>query len=298
MSTTVAFLKAHVKNSITGDTFTGPNQERKVMPDCVTPKNDELLDQDISIEEKTELVLSDPKFGMFSLFAYHLTSGHHSDAIKRRNTVFCTHIFSLVLALPILVFVTQWLMYVAMLVYQIRSYNAGFCPNTAEWEGKLLMASISLFYFIKSFFLWDNIVDRTHRQKMIPSTSYIVMMDTFQEFGFNLMVYLTNLWVIFATDDFMDMFFNIIAMEFLMEMDNEFQRAYFTYLPGVAVDIYDNMFVTYRENVLMVQQKTHDSWRFRCCKCATCVPFKLLIIMFMLLPFICFFMIFFGAICK
>ena len=189
-------------------------------------------------------------------------------------------------------------MYSAMLAYQSRSYNAGFCPDTADWEGKLLMASISLFYFIKSFFLWDNIVDRTHRKKMIPSTSYIVMLDTFQEFGFNLLVYLTNLWIIFATDDFMDMFFNIIAMEFLMEMDNEFQRAYFTYLPGVAVDIYDKMFVTYRENVLMVKQKTHDSWRFRYCKCMTCVPFKFLIIMFMLLPFICFFMIFFGAICK
>lgn len=298
MSTTVGFLKAHVKNSITEDTFTGPNQERKVMPDCVTPKNDTLLDENMTAEEKTELVLSDPKFGMFSLFAYHLTSGHHSDAIKRRNTVFCSHIFSLVLALPILVFITQWLMYFSMLVYQIRSYNAGFCPNTADWEGKLLMASISLFYFIKSFFLWDNIVDRTHRKKMIPATTYIVMLDTFQEFGFNLLVYLTNLWIIFATDDFMDMFFNIIAMEFLMEMDNEFQRAYFTYLPGVAVDIYDKMFVTYRENVMMVKQKTHDSRGFRCCKCLTCVPFKLLIIMFMLLPFICFAMIFFGAVCK
>ena len=298
MTSTVGFLKVHVRNSITEDTFTGPDQERKVMPDCITPKNDELLHGDISIEEKIELVLSDPKFGMFSLFAYHVTSGRHNDAIKRRNTVFCSHIFSLVLALPILVFVTQWLMYFAMVAYLNRSYHAGICPNTARWEEKLLMVAISLFYFIKSFFLWDNIVDRTHRKKMIPSTSYIVMMDTFQEFGFNLMVYLTNLWVIFAEEDFMDMFFNIIAMEFLMEMDNEFQRAYFTYLPGVAVDIYDNMFVTYRENVLMVQQKTHDSWRFRCCKCATCVPFKLLIIMFMLLPFICFFMIFFGAICK
>lgn len=298
MTTTVGFLKAHVKNSITGDTFTGPDQERKVMPDCMTPKNDELLGEPLSIEEKAELVLSDPKFGMFSLFAYHLTSGHHSDAIKRRNTVFCSHIFSLVLALPLLVFVTQWLMYFAMLAYQIRSYDAGVCPNAAQWEGKLLMASISLFYFIKSFFLWDNIVDRTHRTKMIPSTSYIVMMDTFQEFGFNLMVYLTNLWVIFAEKDFMDMFFNIIAMEFLMEMDNEFQRAYFTYLPGVAVDIYDKMFVTYRENVIMVKQKSHDSWRFRCCKRITWVPFKLLIFLFLLMPFICFFMIFFGAICK
>lgn len=298
MTTTIGYLQAHVKNTIVGDTFTGPDQERKVMPDCMTPKNDGLLDTDISLEEKTELVLGDPKFGMFSLFAYHVTSGRHSVAIQRRNTVFCSHIFSLILALPILVFITQWLMFIAILSYQVRSYDAGVCPNYAQWEGKLLMASISLFYFFKSFFLWDNIVDRTHRKKMIPSTSYIVMLDTFQEFGFNLLVYLTNLWCIFAEKDFMNMFFNTIAMEFLMEMDNEFERAYFSYLPGVAGDIYDNMFVTYRENVLMVRQKTHDSCRFRCCKRVTWVPYKLLILMFMLLPVICFGMIFFGAICK
>lgn len=295
---TAQFLKAHVKNAITGDTFTGPNQERKVLPDCVTPKNEEDPDGDISVEEKTELVLSDPKFGMFSLFAYHWTRGKDNSALKRRNTVFCSHIFSLVFALPIMVFITQWLMYIAILAYQVRSYDAGLCPNEATWEGKILMSSIALFYFIKSFFLWDNIVDRTHRKKMIPSTSYIVMMDTFQEFGFNLLVYVTNLWCIFATDDFMDMFFNTIAMEFLMEMDNEFQRAYFTYLPGVAEDIYDKMFVTYRENVLMVNQKTHDSCRFRCCKRITWLPFKVLILMFLLLPFICFAMIIFGAACK
>ena len=70
MTTTIGYLQAHVKNTIVGDTFTGPDQERKVMPDCMTPKNDGLLDTDISLEEKTELVLGDPKFGMFSLFAF------------------------------------------------------------------------------------------------------------------------------------------------------------------------------------------------------------------------------------
>lgn len=295
---TAEFLKAHVKNAIVGDTFTGPDQERKVLPDCVTPNNREDPADEITLEEKTELVLSDPKFGMFSLFAYHLTSGRHSAAMKRRNTVYCSHIFSLALGLPILVFVTQWLMYISILAYQVRSHEDGVCPNKATWEGKMLMASIALFYFIKSFFLWDNIVDRTHRKKMIPSTSYIVMLDTFQEFGFNLLVYLTNLWCIFADPDFMNAFFNTIAMEFLMDMDNEFQRAYFSYLPGVAGDIYDNMFVTYRENVIMVNQKTHNSCHFRCCKRITWLPFKLLILMFMLLPLICFAMIFFGAACK
>jgi len=292
------FLQAHVKRQLGGDTFMGPNTERKVLPECFTPKNNDEENDDISPEEKTELVLQDPKFGMFSLFAYHIYSGNHSFAMKRRNTVFCSHIFSLIFALPILVFLTQWIMYISIVRHQMRTYDGGICPNSAKTEERLLMVAVSLFYFIKSFFLWDNIVDRTHRKRMIPATSYIVMIDTFQEFGFNILVYLTNLWVIFAEKDFLNMFFNTIAMEFLMEMDNLFEREYFEYLPGVAVDIYDKYFVSYRDNLILVNQKSHDSFSFRCCRRITWLPFKFLILLFLILPVICFAMIFFGAVCK
>ena len=295
---TIKFLQAHISNTIGGDTFMGPNIEKKVVPECVTPKQDAEEKDNMSQEEKIELVIQDPKFGMFSLFSYHLCSGQHSFALKRRNTVFCSHIFSLVFALPVLVFVTQWLMYIVIVRQQIRTYDSGICPNKALVEEKMLMVAVSIYYFIKSFFLWDNIVDRTHRKKMIPSTSYIVMLDTFQEFGFNVLVYLTNLWLIFAEQDFLNMFFNIIAMEFLMDMDNEFERSYFSYLPGVAEDIYDKHFVSYRDNLIMVNQKTHKSFKFRCCRRITYIPFKILTILFLLLPVICFIMIFFGAICK
>ena len=295
----VDFLQAHVRNTFQEDTFTGPNTEKKVLPECVTPKVNELIEPDaLTDEEKTEQVLSDPKFGMFSLFHYHWTSGHRNTAMKKQNTVYCSHIFSLLFALPILVFVTQWFMFIAIVSHQVRTYDKGLCPNEATTEEKLMMSAVSIFYFIKSFFLWDNIVDRTHRLKMVPSTSYIVIIDTFQEFGFNLFVYMLNLWCIFSDPDFLNMFFNTLAMEFLMEMDNEFERAYFSYLPGVAADIYDNMFVSYRDNVIMVREKTHNSATFRCCRRCTAIPFKLLILMFMLLPFICFAFIFYGGICK
>lgn len=295
---TVDFLQAHVRNSLGEDTFVGPNTEKKVLPECATPNMKPDEKDTLTVDEKTEEVLRDPKFGMFSLFYYHWTKGHQNMAMKKRNTVYCSHIFSLLFALPVLVFVTQWIMYIALVSHQIRTYNGGICPNRAFGEEKLMMSAVAIFYFIKSFFLWDNIVDRTHRKKMIPSTSYIVMLDTFQEFGFNLLVYLTNLWVIFTDDDFLNMFFNTLAMEFLMEMDNEFERAYFSYLPGVAVDIYDNMFVTYRENIVMVAQKTHASNAFRICRKCTWLPFKILMFLFMSLPVICFVFIFYGGVCK
>ena len=295
----VEFLTSHVRETLTGDTFVGPNTERKVVPACATPKQDELgaIDK-TSDDEKLEAVLSDPKFGMFSLWMYHLSKGHKNDALKRKNAMYCSHIFSLLFALPILVFVTQWMMYIAVVSHQSRTYEGGYCPNEAQIQERLMMASASIFYFIKSFFMYDGIVDRTRRKKMMPSNSLIVMLDTFQEFGFNLLVYLTNLWVIFAEQDFLNMFFNTLAMEFLMEMDNEFERAYFSYLPGVATDIYDELFVSYRENIILVQQQTHNSRCFRCCRHFTWIPFKFLIFMFMILPLLCFIFIFYGALCK
>lgn len=295
----VDFLHAHVRDTLAEDTFMGPNTERKVLPQCVTPKtNAEQSQEPLSVSDKTEQVLSDPKFGMFSLFHYHWTRGHKNTAMRKQNTVYCSHIFSLLFALPILVFLTQWCMFLAIVSQQVRTYDQGVCPNAASVEEKLMMAAVAMFYFVKSFFLWDNIVDRTHRLKMVPSTSYIVMLDTFQEFGFNLFVFMLNLWVVFSEPDFLNMFFNTLAMEFLMEMDNEFERAYFTYLPGVAVDIYDNMFVSYRENVIMVRQKSHNSHCFKCWRRCTWIPFKILILMFMALPFICFVFVFYGGICK
>jgi len=245
----------------------------------------------ISKKDKIDYVLADPKFGMFSLFAYHIA---RSDT----NVFFCSHVFSLILALPILIFVVQWTMYISILTHQIRIYDVGICPNRASVEEKTMMATISLFYFIKSFFLWDNIVDRTHRLKMMPSDSYIVMLDTFQEFGFNLVVYLTNLWIIFTERDFMSMFFNMLAMEFLMDMDNEFERVYFSYLPEVAVNIYDTIFVTYAKNISLITAKTTRSCRFRYCRRLTYIPYKIIILLFLCLPGICFFIVFFGAICK
>lgn len=295
----IQFLQAHVRDTLGGDAFAGPNTDKKVLPECATPKADDVEDgEHLTDEQKTELVLSDPKFGMLSLFAYHWHHGRHNAVLKKRNRVFCSHIFSLLFALPILVFVAQWLMYIAIVSHQVRTYSNDLCENQAGLQEKMMMAAVSLLYFIKSFFLWDSIVDRTHRKKMIPATSFIVIIDTFQEFGFNLLVYLTNLWVIFSEKDFLNMFFNTMAMEYLMEADNEFESAYFKFLPGVAADIYDNMFVSYRENVRLIREKDHHSTAFRCCRRVTWLPFKLLMFVFMILPVICGVMIFVGAACK
>ena len=53
------------------------------------------------------------------------------------------------------------------------------------------------------------------------------MMDTFQEFVFNIFVYGANIWIVFVDNDIQNMILNSMAMEFLMQLDNEFEEYYF-----------------------------------------------------------------------
>jgi len=107
---TYSLFQAHFRESFTEDTMLGPNTTRKVIPDCATPVSVKPEEEDtMTAEEKIQEVLSDPKFGMFSLFAYQVERGYKNNALKKQNAVFCSHICSLMLALPILVFLTQFL---------------------------------------------------------------------------------------------------------------------------------------------------------------------------------------------
>ncbi len=253
---------------------------------------------DISDDDKKKIVIADPKFGMFSLFKYHMTRGYKNEVLKRKNAVYCSHIFSTLGFLPIIVFMSQWSMYIALIANQIDNYDKeSLCPNEAPWKEKLIMFGACGLYFVKSFFLWDNLTDRTRLNKMIPACDTWTMLDTFQEFGFNLFVYGANIWIIFVGQGVDDMVLDCLAMEFLMNLDNEFEELYFEYLPEAAVDIYDNCFITYKENYDMLEKK-NKYCSFCCLHCLTFIPFKLLLTALMLFPAFCFAMMIYTPLCK
>ena len=72
---------------------------------------------------------------------------------------------------------------------------------------------------------------------------------------------------------------------------------YFDFLPEIGVDIYDNLFVTYSDNKKKIE-KRNRSCGFRCVRCVFFIPFKLLVIALLVLPFFCLFIGFYGFICK
>ena len=274
----------------------GGEHMHKISPDSRSPVN--IIQNDFTSEEKTDIVKASPSFGMFSLFRYHLYRGYMNKELKKINKVYCSHIFSLICALPILIFFGQWLLYSSLIVHEIKNYNATICSNDDTIENKLMITGISIIYFTRSFFLWDNITNSLSLKKMNRVNSICAILDTLQEFFFTIIVYGANIWVVFVEKDIKDMILNSLAMEFLMTLDNEFKELYFKYLPGTADDIFDNIFVSYNENKLLLEHRLDNDRAFKCFTYFIYIPYKLLVLTIFIFPLFCFFMIFAGAICK
>ena len=85
--------------------------------------------------------------------------------------------------------------------------------------------------------------------------------------------------------------------QFVMDLDNQFERMYFRFNPDAAIDIYDNLFVHKSENTKLIKEKM-KSTSYCVCRTISWLPFKVLTILFMLLPFFCLFMMVFGTMCK
>lgn len=286
----------NLKLKMEDDILLGGEHNVKISDGFSTPQNE--LDPNISSEEKTDIVLKDPKFGMFSLFKYHLRRGYLNKELKKSNKVNCSHIFSLLLALPIVVFISQWILYFSLILHETQIFDGDFCPNQGTFASKFMMFGIGLIYFTKSFSIWDNLTTRIGLKKMHRVDSISVMLDTFQEFLFNIIVYGANLWIIFSDTDIQNMILNSLAMEFLMILDNEFEEIYFQNLPGAAEDIYDNMYVTYETNKDLVKDKLKRDKCFRFVYCVLYIPYKLLLIAIFCFPFISLFMAIAGSLCK
>jgi len=237
-------------------------------------------------EEKRECVLNSPRFGMFGLMAH---------MIERDGGRECSHVFGKQFLLPIFVFIAQWLMFISIILHNLKS---PFACNSSALEHKLLMTGIGMVYFVHSFFVYDQIRDRMKLTKRPCGSSVITILDTFQEHSFTLFVYVANLYIVFISEDLLDALFNSLALDFLMELDNEYERLFFRYSIDEAVFIYDRVFVTRDESYRRIAEREANDCLFYLFRLFTFIPYKILSWGFILLPIYSAGMIVVGILCK
>jgi len=242
--------------------------------------------RELTAEEKMNCVLNDPKFGMWSMMHFMLQRGVGKE---------CSHVFGRQFYLPVFIFFAQWMMFAAIIIHNVQ---LNLTCGSGGIEHKMLMVSVAMVYFVHSFFVYDAIRDRSNQRRVAPSGAYTVVFDAFQEHSFNLFVHIANLWIVFVSDDLVDALFNSLALEFLMNLDNEYERMYFKYSLDEAVYVYDHVFVSPEESRADVAEKCRTSCTYRLIRQITFIPFKVLGLGFSLLPIYCFGMIVLGVVCK
>ena len=78
------FCCAQVKEKFHDDLLIGTEHSKKIIPTCVTPIN---TIEEMSQDDKVQIVLNDPKFGMFALFKWHVKKGYKNDVLKNKKSI-------------------------------------------------------------------------------------------------------------------------------------------------------------------------------------------------------------------
>ena len=93
----LSFCSAQVKEKFKDDLLIGTEHSKKILPTCQTPQCS--IDE-LTQDEKVQIVLNDPKFGMFALFKWHIKKGHKNEILKRKNAFYCSHTYSFTVKSP------------------------------------------------------------------------------------------------------------------------------------------------------------------------------------------------------
>jgi len=267
--------------------------------------NNEKKDEILYLEEKNEnkvittktkrkIIIQDPRFGLFNIYKYHYNN-RNNDVIDNK---YLSNIFNLIFGLPIVLFFSQWIIYITLISYQVYSYNNELCANNATIYHKVIMFAIGLIYFIRSFNIWDQVCNNIYFNKTHKMNSICSIIDTYHEIVFLILPYITNIWIIFVEDKITDIILNCLAMEFLMNIDNVFKNDYCNKITDKGIDlIFNENYVSPEENIKLVHDKNNNKC-FKTIKKISYIPYKILIHSILIFPLFCFISIFIGAICK
>lgn len=163
------------------------------------------------LPEGSDPVLRDPRFGLCTLTRF---------ARARRGTS-CTEFCW---ATPLLIVFLQWLLFLTLLSHELG--GEVWCPSGA---GRFMYAGIALLYWTRISSLWDAYSDGMGLGKRNPP-SFTSLFDTLHEHLLSLLVFLANLLLVVRSAP-LDMLLNCVALEFVSNLDNEFQAHFLEKVP-------------------------------------------------------------------
>lgn len=196
---------------------------------------------------------------------------------------------------------------ISLFGYQYARYDLGACPDLAVPvnPAKLIMCAIACVYtsrtmtqFIKKAKLSANnsvMKTRGHRSALARRTGFAglgvlhikyMIYDDFMNTFYVSMVYLLNLWLVFTTDEPIEMVLNSLAMEFLMNIDSEFTKTFRQHLYGKELVEY------------VISNELHSKPATQCQisigRAVSLVAYSVSA----LTPIICLIMVIYGPVCK
>jgi len=173
--------------------------------------------------------------GMFTLIAMAPKIYKRNDW---RNVLIPQFLLSLVLFVQLVV--------PACIVYsEGKNYDQGICPSNAEIEDRIIAFSIGAIYVARLTFIMANKIMGDTSDADLPLRRewqdpgpllYNVLADRFMDVAYEGAVYILNLWLVFSeTSDPINMIWNSLALEFILQLDDEVKGLYLSVYPVTPV---------------------------------------------------------------
>ena len=171
-----------------------------------------------------------------------------------------TKIFDIVVKVSaLLLLLAQVVVPICLLIEEIKVYrrkgHAPICPAKAPLNQRILTGAIAVVYFTRIAALYQGkyyetdihnlddesfkgaytitqertkaiVADLKRRHLNILSDLY-GQVDDFMNITYEGFVYIVNAFIVFATEDALNMVLNLLALEFVLKLDDEFKALYF-----------------------------------------------------------------------
>lgn len=162
---------------------------------------------------------------------------------------------------------------------------------------KMLFIGVCLIYYVESIRLIDGLSRRIQNKKSTAEASYSIMFDRLHEDVFTLVVFIANLVIVYNTQNLLEAMFNCLAMQFLSDLENQWQEAYYSTRLDEAVHVYDTVFVSANENARKLQKKKKSAL-FRIILKIANSAFAVTYVAYRALPALSIVMLILGILCK